>query len=524
MNHNNFYIELLCRHSGWDTFLTLEPGREFMLPGFGFSETLWTFKGIQKVKKRAGYPTCIIILVLFLTFPVSGQTTNNPFPDPIETVEGLIIVDVVDFASIPDSDGQPARMMLLVNEPGTGRMFVNDMRGPLFSVSYDGREVIQFLNINDPVWGVGVESGGRERGFQSFAFHPDFGQSDTPGYGRFYTWSDIQDNESPADFIPGGGNNTHHTILHEWMATDPRNDTYDGGPPRELARFEQPYGNHNAGHLSFNPFSVPGDPDYGLLYVGSADGGSGGDPLNLAQDLGSAFGKILRIDPLGTNSENGRYGIPPDNPYTGEAHEDILGEIYASGMRNPQRFAWDPLTGNLFMADIGQNIVEKVSLVPRGGNLGWNEWEGSYRYISRSEVNLANPRSDSGITYPVVEYGRHDPLMHNRAAVTGVHVYRTNLIPQLQGRVLFADFVSGEILHFDADDLPGGGTGGIRRVLLRNAAGETKTFLELIREQNNRQGRTPATRSDLRFGTGPDEQLFLLNKQDGTIRLLVPEQ
>jgi glucose/arabinose dehydrogenase len=283
-------------------------------------------------------------------------------------------------------------------------------------------------------------------------------------------------------------------------------------------RFEQPFGNHNAGHLAFNPLSRPGDPDFGMLYVGSADGGSGGDPLNLSQDMGSAFGKILRIDPLGSNAPNGEYGIPADNPHVGEA--GVLGEIWASGMRNPQRFAWDPANGNLFMADIGQNLVEKVSLVPRGGNLGWNDWEGSFRYIDRTAVRLENPRSDPAITYPVVEYGRTDPLMGNRVAVTGMHVFRGGNLPSLRGRALFADFPSGELLHFDADRLPQGGTEGIARMLLRQG-GATHTFLELIQARNVQQGKAPAERADVRFGTGPGDRFFLLNKHDGTIREVV---
>lgn len=461
------------------------------------------------------------IVILVAASPVFGQTANNPFPDPIETEDGLVVADVEEFASVPDSDGEAPRMMLLVDEPGTGRMFVNDMRGPLYSVSYDGEDVALYVDINDPDRGIGVEYSGRERGFQSFAFHPEFGDPESPGYGHFYTWSDVQDTGPEADFRPGGGDNTHHTVLHEWVAEDAAAAEYDGGEPRELARFEQPFGNHNAGHLAFNPLSETGDDDFGLLYIGSADGGSGGDPLNLSQDLGSAFGKILRIDPLGSDSENGQYGIPADNPFAEDGNDDTLGEIYAYGMRNPQRFGWDPANGNLFMADIGQNIVEKVSLVARGGNLGWNDWEGSYRFVSRSEVVLDDARSDSDVIYPVVEYGRYDPLMADRVAVTGVHVFRTDVIPELRDRVLFADLVNGELMHFDADDLPEGGTSGIRRMLLRDNDGETKTFLELIQEKNTTQGRTPATRTDLRFGTGPDDQFFLLNKHDGTIRLLV---
>jgi hypothetical protein len=463
----------------------------------------------------------LLACALLIAPPILAQTPANPFPDPIETEEGLVVVDVVEFATLPDVEGAPVRMMVLMDEPGTGRLFVNGMRGPIFTVSYDGTRVGRYLDIDDPEWGIQVEAGGRERGFQSFALHPEFGEPGAGGYGRFYTFTDTSNNEEAADFRPGGGTNTHHTVLLEWRARDASATTYDGGPPRELMRFEQPFGNHNAGQVAFNRFASPGDTDHGLLYIGSADGGSGGDPLNLAQDMGSAFGKILRIDPLGSNSANGRYGIPAHNPFAGDAGSGALGEIYASGMRNPQRFDWDPRTGNLFMADIGQNIVEKVSLVPSGGNLGWNEWEGSYRFISRSEVDLDGPRSDPRIIYPVVEYGRFDPLMQDRVAVTQGPVVRGDQLPQLRDRVLFADFVSGEILHFDADDLPEGGTSGIRRVLLRDG-GEPKTLLRLIREKNVEQGREPASRTDLRFGSGPEEQVFLLNKHDGTIRLMVP--
>jgi hypothetical protein len=463
-----------------------------------------------------------VAAALMIAAPALAQTTNDPFPTPIEAAEGRIVVDVVEFTSVPYHNGEPARMMLLVNEPGTGRIFVNDMRGPLYGVSYDGAGVTRYLDIDDPRWGMGVESGGRERGFQSFAFHPEFNQAGAPGFGKLYTWTDTPNTEPAADFRPGGGDNTHHTVLLEWTANDPTAAVYDGDSPRELFRKEQPFGNHNAGHLAFNPLASPGDPDYGLLYIGSADGGSGGDPLDLAQDLGSAFGKILRIDPLGSTSENGQYGIPPDNPFAGDGDPGTLGEIYAYGMRNPQRFDWDPATGNLFMADIGQNIVEKVSLVPRGGNLGWNVWEGSFRFLSRAEVRLDDARSDPHVVYPVVEYGRHDPLMAERVAVTGVPVYREGPITQLRDRVIFGDMVNGEIFHFDADHLPEGGNTGFHRVLLRHR-GETKTFLQLIQAKNVEQGREPASRTDLRYGWGPHDRLFLLNKQDGTIRELVPE-
>ncbi len=466
------------------------------------------------------------ILLVAVTFapyliPVFAQTTNDPFRTPIAAVKGVIKVDFVEFASIPDIEGQAARMMLLVDEPGTRRMFVNDMRGPLYSVSYDGRTVTQYVDVNADNWGVSIESSRRERGMQSFAFHPQFAQAGTPGFGKFYRWTDTTNTDPRPDFVPGGGENAQDTVLLEWTTPTPGAATYDGGAPRELLRFEQPFRNHNGGQIGFNPLASPGDADFGLLYIGVADGGSGGDTLNLAQNLNAGFGKILRIDPLGSNSANGEYGIPADNPFANDSDDTALGEIYAYGVRNPQHFAWDSRNGNMFFTDIGQNIVEEISLVTAGANLGWNDWEGSFGFISRAEVSLTNQRGDPRVTYPVAEYDHLDPLLLERSAATGLYVYRGNAIPQLANRVLWGDLPSGEMFHIDADNLPSGGQAAIHRVLLIHD-GEAKTLLQLIQEKNGEQGKQPATRADLRFGAGPDGQVFIMNKQDGTIRLLVP--
>jgi hypothetical protein len=460
------------------------------------------------------------LALLLIAGPVFTQTANDPFPRPISTSDGVIKVNVVEFASVPDIDGEPARMMLLSHEPGTRRFFVNDMRGPLYSMAEEGKSVGLYLDINAAQWGVRVQSMGNERGFQSFAFHPQFSQAGAPGFGKFYTYTDTANMTPTPDFTPGGGNNTHDTILLEWTAKTPSATAYDGGPPREVIRLRQPFANHNAGLLAFNPNAAPGSADFGLLYMTIADGGSGGDPLGLAQNLGSAFGKFFRIDPLGANSANGKYGIPASNPFVNDGNTRTLDEIYAYGFRNPQRFGWDPRNGNLFVADIGQNIVEEISLVAAGANLGWNEWEGSYRYISRAEVALDKPRSDPKVTFPVVEFDHNDPvLLRGDSAVTGIVVYRSNTVPQLANQVVFGDNPSGEVFYFSADNVPRGGPDAIRRVLF-NHDGATKTLLELIKEKNAAQRRSPAPRADLRFGTGPNGQVFLLNKRDGTVRLV----
>jgi hypothetical protein len=450
------------------------------------------------------------------------QPTDDPFPLPIAVAEGVVRVNFREFASLPDVDGEAARMMLLVDEPGTRRLVVSDMNGLLYTVSYDGQRVTPYLDLRDPRWAVSVQSRGSERGLQSFAFHPQFNRRGTPGFGKFYTFTDTSDTSPTPDFRPGGGNHTHDTILLEWTARTPDAASYDGGPPRELLRLEQPFQNHNGGHITFNPLVAARDADFGLLYVGVADGGSGGDPLDLAQNLNSPFGKILRIDPLGKNSANGKYGIPGANPFANDGKAETLGEIYAYGVRNPQRLFWDSKTGRMFMSDIGQNIVEEISPITAGANLGWNDWEGSYTYVNRL-VSTENPRSDPNVTYPVVEYGQLDPLLQRSVAAIGGLVYRHTAIRQLTGLLIFGDNPSGEVFYVSADELPpSGGQDAIRRVLFDDG-GEAKTLLQLIQEKNVMQGKAKATRADLRFGIGPEGQVFVLNKRDGTIRLLVPD-
>jgi hypothetical protein len=455
------------------------------------------------------------------TLPITVAAAQNPRPvAPIDTSKP-VIVNVAEFASIPDVNGQAARMMHLTDEPGTKRLFVSDMRGPLYSVSYDGKTVTLYVDVNDSTWGVHVQSQGRERGVQSFAFHPQFAQRGAPGYGKFYTWADSRNTQAQADFVPPSGDgNTHHTVLHEWTAKDAAAATYDGGAPRELFRFRQPYSNHNGGMAAFNPLARSGSPDFGLLYIGNGDGGSGGDPLNAAQDLTNGFGKILRIDPMGRNSRNGKYGIPASNPFADGKTANALPEIFAYGLRNPQRFAWDSKNGNMFVSDIGQGMVEEVDVVKAGDNLGWNTWEGSFKYVGRQGVDATNSRSDEKVVFPLVEYAHGDPVISNRAAISGLHVFRGNAVPPLQNKVVFSDLPSGEILFFDADNLPRGGSEGIGRVLLKQGDGAPKKLLQLTQEQNAKQGKTPTTRTDTRLSGAADGRVFIINKADGIIRVI----
>jgi len=455
--------------------------------------------------------------------PLGPSGTRDPFPNPIPADEGAIKVDFVEFAVLPDVDGNAARPMLMSYEPGTRRLFVNDMHGALYAVSTDGKTVTPYLDHRDPRWKIEVQFQNFERGFQSFAFHPQFNQRGARGYGKIYTYTDTTNVTPTPDWMHAPGTKvSHHSVLLEWTAKNPAAVAYDGEAPRELMRWQRPFVNHNGGQMAFNPTARPDSADYGLLYQGNADGGSGGDPMNVAQNLGSSFGKILRIDPLGNNSANGKYGIPKDNPFVNDNDPNTLGEIYAYGARNPQRFAWDSKTGTMYMADIGQGIAEEVTTVPKGANLGWRVWEGSYRFVNGSEVSLDTPRSDPKVTYPVVEFAQLDPLLQNSSAVTMGYIYRHNRLKKLSNLLLFGDNPSGEMFYVNVDKLPrNGGQDAIRRIVF-NDKGQTKNLFDLVKAKTAEQGKKPPTRADLRYGEGPDGRIFILNKWDGVIREIVP--
>ena len=263
-------------------------------------------------------------------------------------------------------------------------MFVNTMRGPLYSISYDGKTVTPYLDINAANGASPCSRRDRERGFQSFAFHPQFSQRGTPGLRQVLHLHrhEQHDAEAPTSCRPGT-NRTHDTVLLEWTAKDPAAATYDGGAPRELFRAAQPFRNHNGGQIAFNPLATPGSAGLRPALRRLRRRRQRRRPAQPRAEPGSAFGKILRIDPLGRNSTNGKYGIPASNPFVrpkaGRARRDLR-------LRRPQPAAL--LVGfeerhACIVADIGQNIVEEISPVTAGANLGWNKWEGSFSYVKR---------------------------------------------------------------------------------------------------------------------------------------------
>jgi hypothetical protein len=173
----------------------------------------------------------------------------------------------------------------------------------------------------------------------------------------------------------------------------------------------------------------------------------------------------------------------------------------------------------MFLTDIGQDVVEELDTLSAGSNLGWNTWEGNYRFGAQRSVVLDNPRSDPGVSYPIAEYAQPDSLLQGSSAASGLAIVRGGRVPQIENMVLWCDLVAGEIFYLNADRLPSGGQDGIRRVLL-NDGGTAKTLLQVIRERNQAQGRQPPSRVDLRLGSGPNGEVYLLNKADGVIRVI----
>ena len=464
--------------------------------------------------------TRFIISGLAILAWTGRMTAQDYFPDPIP-LSG-IEVSLETVAVLPDSaTNDPPRVNLVTLDPA-GRLFANDQDGPLYLIDDNGG-VTEYLDLRDYPELAVLSTG--EPGFQSFAFHPDFHQAGAPGNGKFYTIHSCTNTSGTPDFDPGGGT-SFHTLLLEWHAADPQATTFapadPGNPYRELMRLKQPYSNHNAGLLTFNPMAAPGDPDYGNLYIAIGDGGSGDDPLDNGQDPSNPFAAILRIDPLGSNSANGQYGLVAANALAGDGNPATLAEIWCYGLRNPQRYGWDIRTGNCFIADIGQNAVEEINLAANGANFGWPVREGSFDYLSTGTA---------GMTDPVAEYDHTNTVASppattrsNRAVTVG-EVARGTGIPGLEGKLMLADFPMGTIFTLDVGSDPlDGGQDGLFLLTLLDDQGQPTTFLEMINAVRAGRGLGAVRRTDLRFSVNTPGLIYVSNKHDGHLRRIRPSE
>jgi len=287
-----------------------------------------------------------------------------------------------------------------ITHAGDDRLFVVEQRGTVRVVK-DGQLLEQpFLDITNR-----VRSGG-ERGLLGLAFAPDFAES-----GRFYVYYTDLNGDS---------------VLSRFRADG---DTADAASEQVLLTQVQPYSNHNGGQIAFGPD--------GYLYVGLGDGGSGGDPQGNGQDLGTLLGKLLRLDVFGDGA------VPPaSNPFVGR--QGARPEIWAYGLRNPWRFSFDRHTGDLFIADVGQNAFEEVNFQPAdsggGENYGWNVMEADRCFEPRSGCD------ESGLVLPIISYP-HGSQWGN--SISGGYLYRGSANPDLNGAYVFGDYVSGRVWRAD---------------------------------------------------------------------------
>jgi glucose/arabinose dehydrogenase len=300
--------------------------------------------------------------------------------------------------------GEFEQPLYVTQPPGEDRdLYVVEKGGRIVRVDDGGPAQQPFLDLSGEV------SIGSEQGLLSMAFSPDYERS-----GRFFV-----------NFTDTGGDTRIQEFTRD--ADDP--GVADPGSRRQLLRIDQPFPNHNGGLLLFGSDE--------LLYVGTGDGGSAGDPMRNAQDLSTLLGKILRIDPRPADGQP--YRVPASNPFVDEPGR--RGEIYSYGLRNPWRFSFDRLGGALSIGDVGQDSLEEIDLVGRGrgrgANFGWSAFEGDERFNEDQEAEGAVP--------PVLAYPQVDAC-----AVTGGYVVRDESLRSLYGRYLYGDFCVGELRSFPA--------------------------------------------------------------------------
>lgn len=293
---------------------------------------------------------------------------------------------------------------VLVTNPrdGSNRLFIVEQTGKIRVLQPDTTTPTDFLNLTTK-----IVSGG-ERGLLGLAFHPNYKTNR-----KFYV-----------NYTRSGDG---ATVVSEFQASASNRNIADT-TERILITIAQPFSNHNGGMIEFGPD--------GYLYIGMGDGGSANDPGNRAQNIEDLLGKILRID---VNRTEGvlQYGIPPDNPFAGAtAGRD---EIFALGLRNPWRYSFDRLSGQLYAGDVGQNVREWVHIVEKGKNYGWATWEGTR---CNTEKPAAAPACTAlPLIQPLVEYSHAS----GRCSITGGYVYRGARFTLPYGAYIYGDYCTGEI-------------------------------------------------------------------------------
>lgn len=344
--------------------------------------------------------TLFCVAAIFFCWSCSnGGSTMTPPPPPPPPPATFELVQVANGFSAPLDIQQP--------DDNSGRLFVVEQGGHIQIIQSNGtRAASAFLDVTGR---AGFTTGG-ETGLLGLAFHPNYKNNR-----RFFV-----------NYTRNSGAQLQ-SVIAEFTTSSSNANLADPTTENILFTVDQPASNHNGGGLAFGKD--------GFLYIAFGDGGGGGDPQGNGQNTNTLLGKILRIDVDAAHSPGLNYAIPPSNPFVGIGGRD---EIWLYGLRNPFRFSFDTVTGDLWIGDVGQNAFEEVDHLTAsqaGANLGWNIMEGTHCFQPAKNCPTA------GLTLPVFDYDRSQ----GDETVIGGHVYRGSKIPSLVGVYVFGDFISGRM-------------------------------------------------------------------------------
>ena len=383
----------------------------------------------------AGNKAIWLIATCLLPLVAGAQNSVPPLDNPVpeKIAKSAIAVKAEPFVRLPRSEDSSmpastnaawARIQYMYPIPDdSGRLIINDLRGVLYLTDESGVQPQVYLDVRNRGNGFDDSMFPNETGLAGFAFHPQFAQAGTPGYGKFYTAFSVSSDSGVANYLDADAEN-HESVIREWTATDAAANRFSG-TSREIFRIGQFAQNHNIGNLAFNPAAAVGDADFGMLYFSLGDGGAANDPSEYGQSLSEPMSSIARIDPLGGRGA-AAYGIPADNPFVGQA--GAAPEIWAYGLRHPQHFSFDT-DGTMYINDIGQAQIEEVNIGVPGANYGWRLREGTFATafgIGGVRPNPVYPRplDTEEFTYPVAQFD-HD----EGNAISSGFVYRGSAIP-----------------------------------------------------------------------------------------------
>ena len=361
---------------------------------------------LRSVGKLSLLGTCALAGFSHSTALAQSPTINLAAPPADVSIEPMAIRVVEAYPNL-----RIDRPIVLTGAgDGSGRLFIASQHGQIYWIDRNDTKADEanlFIDLSEQVTYKDREN---EEGFLGLTFHPQFKEN-----GHFFVYYTTSDRP-------------HVSVLSRFTAKGEDHATADPSTEVELLEIQQPFWNHNGGTITFGPD--------GFLYVALGDGGKGNDPLQSGQDLGKLLGSILRID-VDNTSPGRAYAIPKDNPFTDTP--DAWPEIYAYGVRNIWRMAFDPKTNDLWAADVGQNEWEEINIVEKGGNYGWSLREGAHSFTLGG-----GPGADyqEGLIDPIVEYPHTDDW---GKSVTGGAVYRGKKTPTLDGYYLYGDYVSGRL-------------------------------------------------------------------------------